>query len=204
VSFAFGPVDFGVLMQFETETVFVDASGQPFDERLQKAIRVLLPRFRRTFSQIRDEAVVADVVEAACNRLMRRERQKGHIAELHGYLWTAMRHEAISHGRRSESRLQCTIERSAAADSSLTDAKAVHCGAEQIEASVLFEQALRLMTPEERQIAIRKIAGFSGDEIAAYLNKSPGAIHVAYSRMRSRIRKLIVGLPEDRADWPEC
>ena len=55
----------------------LDANGKPLDERLDKALNDLVPRFRRRFPAIQDEVEITEVFEEAAHRIEKRERQSG-------------------------------------------------------------------------------------------------------------------------------
>jgi RNA polymerase sigma-70 factor (ECF subfamily) len=54
---------------------------------------------------------------------------------------------------------------------------------------------LRQLTPEQREIVELRLAGLSGPEIAAALNRSQGAIRTAQFRAYARLRDLLADHP---------
>ncbi len=65
--------------------LFLDSNGQPIDSRIERVLAGLIPKLRRRFPTLQDEAVLADVVEEAGRRIATREERSGPIAHLHGY-----------------------------------------------------------------------------------------------------------------------
>ena len=178
-------------MLSDSKLVLADANGRPFEERLQKVLLGLLPRLRRSFPNLRDEAVIANILEQAGQKISEREDRDGTVAELHGYAWTALRNATISMQRRSEYIVQNAAIACASGRTMLTQLPALTSGPEAIEDAVLLSQALSHLSIQERQIAIWKKAGFSVEEIASYLKVSPGSVNQAYFRMCHRLRKLL-------------
>lgn len=178
-------------MGFGTNIVLADANGHPLDARVQKVLRDLLPRLRRTFPFLRDEAVIANILEGAGQRIAEREKHSGTIAELHGYTWAAVKNAVVSMQRGSDHRVQNASIGSTEAEWLLARLPATSSHPESIEESVFLSQALDRLTDQEKSIAIWKQAGFSVDEIAAHLNISPGAVNQTYFRMKHRLRKML-------------
>ena len=56
-------------MEFGSNIVLADANGQPLSERFQKVLLDLLPRLRRAFPNLRDEAVITNILEQAGQRI---------------------------------------------------------------------------------------------------------------------------------------
>jgi RNA polymerase sigma factor (sigma-70 family) len=180
-----------IRMEFGSNIVLADANGQPLSERFQKVLRDLLPRLRRAFPNLRDEAVITNILEQAGQRISEREERYGTLAELHGYTWTTVKNAVISMQRGSDHMVQKASIRSAEADWMLAQLPAGSSDAASIEEAVLLSQALERLTAQEKQIAIWKKAGFSVEEIASHLNVSPGSVHQMYFRMRHRLRKML-------------
>jgi RNA polymerase sigma-70 factor (ECF subfamily) len=57
-------------------------------------------------------------------------------------------------------------------------------------------QLLRQLTAEQREIVELRLAGLTGSEIAAALNRSPGAIRAAQFRAYARLRELLADQPD--------
>jgi RNA polymerase sigma factor (sigma-70 family) len=180
-------------MDFERNILLADVDGQPLGEHIQRILRELLPRLRRTFPYLRDEAQIANILEGAGQRIAAREKQIGPIPELHRYTWVVLKNAMLSLQRRSEHKVQRGSVSDSHADWLLARLPTSHASAGAIEGSVLLSQALGLLSHYEKMIAIHKQAGFSDREIAEHLNTSPGAVSQTYFRMRHRLRIILDG-----------
>ncbi len=178
-------------MRFNTNLLLADVDGQPLSEHIHSVLRDLLPRFKRTFPQIRDDAQVSDILEGAGQRIAAREKQLGRVSELHRYAWVALKNAAVSVQRRSEGKIQSSSMSYSDAEWLLGRLSSTFGSPGAIEQCVLLKQALDLLTPEERLIAIRRQAGFSDREIAEHVNTSAAAIGQKYFRMLHRVRKIL-------------
>jgi len=88
----------------------LDENGHPLSARVQEALHALRPRFRLAFPLLRDEAVIASLMEQAGWRVIEAERRLGTIDKLHGYAWVTLRSVALSHLRGSQGQLaQATL-----------------------------------------------------------------------------------------------
>lgn len=180
-------------MKSGTNIPLADANGQPLGQRIQKVLCDLIPRLRRSFPSLRDDAVVTNILEEAGQRISTREERIGSVDELHKYTWTAVKNAAISKLRRSEHRVQLSSVGSLEAEKVLAQIQSSESDAESIEQSVMLSQAFSRLSLRERQIAIWKLAGFTFSEIARYLNVSPGSVEQMDFRARHRLRKFLSG-----------
>lgn len=181
----------GAKMEFNSNILLADIDGQPLGEHIQAVLIALLPRFRRTFPYLRDEAQIANILEGAGQRIAAREKQLGPIPELHRYAWVVLRNAILSLQRRSEYKVQTASISNGDADWLLARLPASHGTPGAIEDSVLLSQALDLLSHDEKMIAIHKQAGFSDREIARQMNTSAGAVSQTYFRMRHRVRRFL-------------
>lgn len=69
-------------MKFDDKNQLVDRRGRPFCERIQKALQAAVLRFRRQFPDIRDEAVLAGILEKTGERIVDREKRLGQVGRL--------------------------------------------------------------------------------------------------------------------------
>jgi RNA polymerase sigma factor (sigma-70 family) len=168
---------------------FVDETGQPLPAHIQSALRSLLPRFRREFPTLQDEAIITDIVEAAGRKIAEAERRLGPLEDgLHGYAWVTLRSVALSRFRRVRDGLnKATLEVSdnlgSASDSPGTP--------EAIEREILLREIFAMLTPDERRVALMKKAGYSSQEIADRRGSSAAAVDMMYSRVRAKIRAAL-------------
>jgi DNA-directed RNA polymerase specialized sigma24 family protein len=59
------------------------------------------------------------------------------------------------------------------------------------EQDTLLRKAMADLSPDERAVLMRKIAGFSIDEISDYYRKSPEAVEAQIERVRQILRRLM-------------
>jgi hypothetical protein len=142
----------------------LDERGQPLDERVERVLIALVPRFQRTYPVFRDDASLVDALEEAGRRIVKREAEVGPIEHLHGYAWVTLRSIGTSRLRRGSGRL------------------AQH---------TLLREVFEHLTPDERMICIWKKAGFSSHEIAARRGTTPGAIDAVFARTKQKVRRLL-------------
>ncbi len=178
---------------------FLDENGHPLSERIQAALRRLLPRFQLAFPLLRDETIVATLMELAGRRVMEAEHRHGRpIDKLHGYAWVTLRSVALSHMRGSEGQLAQATLGPAESSNVLATAAALSGTPAEIERRILLSEILATLTVEEQRLLLMKKAGFSSREIGDRLGKSVTAVDMMYSRVRTQIRAAM-GLPEPSA-----
>jgi len=180
----------------------VDSSGAPLRAELQDVLWRLAPRLMRAFPQLRDEAVIANVLEAVGRRIARREQEAGPLHQLHGYAWVALRRAGLELVQRLPMLVdQATLgaEASAAVLASLPGSLG---SPEQIERELMYEEALQSLTDLERRICGFKRLGFTSEEIGARETLSVAQVDTYYYRAKGKIRKILtepVARPDARA-----
>ena len=87
-------------MAVAARLMLVDARGRPFAPRIEQSLLGLYGRLRRRFPQLREEVVLAEVLEEAGRRIVRHEEQRGELSNLHGFTWVVVRSVAVSRSRR--------------------------------------------------------------------------------------------------------
>ena len=169
----------------------LDRNGKPLDERLQKALTDLLPRFRRRFPNIQDEVEITEVFEEAAHRIEKRERASGPIEKLRGYAWKALESIGISAHRRTgmQVRLKCVASRNG--DDFVSLLRAWDGSVEQIERDILLGEFEAHLTGEEARIFHLKSLGFSSEEIANLRGSSVNSVDKVMSRIRQKFRALM-------------
>jgi DNA-directed RNA polymerase specialized sigma24 family protein len=170
---------------------FVDERGRPFEDHIQDVLRSLLPRLRRSFPTLQDEAVITNVMEEAGQRIADAESRLGAIHELHGYAWVTVRSVAVSTLRRA-ALAQATLE-FGDGERILASAPSQIGSQAEIEREILMREILSTLSREERQMLFWKKMGFSTQEIARRRNMKIGATDMAFTRLRKRIREAIEG-----------
>lgn len=169
----------------------VGHNGQPLHPRIQQALRRIQPRLQQRFHSLDDEALVADVLEEAGQRITDVEESSGLVRNLSAYAWTTVLNVARSRLRRSSMRLvHATLasEEVAGAWSSLRSRSST---AEQIETHVLIEQLLAQLTADERLICTWKQLGFSSREIAAQKGTSVASVDTLFHRIKRKVRAVL-------------
>ena len=169
----------------------LDADGKPLDERLLKALGVLLPRFRRRFPAIQDEVEITEVFEEAVRRIQKRERQAGPIEKLRGYAWKALECIGVSFHRRSTMQVHVKRVESRTGPEIVSKLRALDGSAEQIERDILLREIEATLTPEEARIFHLKSLGFSSEEIAKVRGSSVNSVDKVMSRLKHKFRALI-------------
>jgi len=169
----------------------LDRFGKPLPDRIQQVLAELVPRFRRKFSMIRDEVVLAEILEQAGEQILRHESQHGVVRRLHGFAWVVVRNVAISRLRRGPHLLERSMADSVEGAAALAHLPAMDGSPDQIERAIYLREVLDQISNRERKIAIWKRAGFSSRWIAEILQMSPSSVDTAYSRLRQKLQKLM-------------
>jgi RNA polymerase sigma factor (sigma-70 family) len=178
---------------------YVDEAGEPLDQHVQEVLRALLPRFRRDFPTIRDETIIADIMESAGRRVAAAERRLGRRlekSELAPYAFVTIRSVAVSRVR---------LNSFAQANAELTESTGILSAVpatigspEAMEREILLREILAMLAPEERRIVILKSAGFSSEEIGERVGASASSVDMQYSRLRARIRAELMASDRSR------
>lgn len=178
-------------MDSTARTFFVDQAGQPLSDRLQQVLHALRPRLRRQFPDLRDDVVIAEVLEEAGRRIVERERCGGPIERLRGYAWVATRHAASSRLRRGSMRLQQQTIDGPQSVAAIAELPAERASAGDVEREILFAQVLALLSEDERRMCIWKKAGFTSRQIARYRGQSTEAVDTMFFRVKQKVRKAL-------------
>lgn len=178
-------------MKHSRHLMLLDRDGKRLDIRIARVLTRLLPRLRRHFPQLRDEATLTEILERAGHRIALRERRAGRIENLHGYAWVTIRSVATSEMRRSSGRLMRKTLESEASHARLASAPASFGTAEEVERNILLREVLGKLSQEERLVCVWKKAGFSSQEIAKYLGRSVTAVDTLFSRAKQKLRRAL-------------
>ena len=165
----------------------IDRHGNQLDPRIEEALAGLVPRFKRTFPWLRDDALLADIFEEAGRKIDARDRHR-RIENLHGYAWTAVRNVAASMARSGPGRLEQRTLTAEEGKLALSVVAASRGSAEQIERAIVCRELLAHATPEERDLLELRKMGFSSREIARLRHTSIRAVDTRLSRIRLRLR----------------
>ncbi|MPZ21628.1 MAG: hypothetical protein GEV06_27620 [Luteitalea sp.] len=169
----------------------VDASGQPFDPRIEEALRRLLPRLRRQFPALRDDVALTQVLEEAGRRVAKREEESGSIDKLDRYAWLTVVSVATSYVRRASSRLEQKTLRGEASHAALSKMHARTGTADEIERRITLREVVARLPLDERFVFGRKVAGFSSQEIARERGSSVVAVDTFFFRSKRKIRSML-------------
>jgi DNA-directed RNA polymerase specialized sigma24 family protein len=173
--------------------IFVDRSGQPFHDRLQRILRLLEPRLRRHQPLIRDEVILTEILEEAGCLLVERELQVGPIEKLRGYAWVTVRNVKTSRLRRGSMRLQQATLDSVESTAFLVQLPAKRGTPDAIERHLLMDEIAESLSAEERHVYTWKKAGFSSQEIARYRGTSVAAVDTMFHRVKRKAQAMVMG-----------
>ncbi len=169
----------------------VDASGQPFDDRLHDALITVAPRLQREFLALADASVLSEVLEETGNRLAAREGRKGAVRELKTYAYVVARRIANLRTRLD----QWELRTSSLNGETVTNGQAVSANGwgtlEDIEDTILAKElAARLPEALRREYALRYM-GLSTDEIAVREGTSTVNVESRWRQVKRKLRRLI-------------
>jgi len=170
----------------------VDERGSPFSDHIQQALYDLAPRLRRDFPTLNDDVVVCEILEEVGRKVVEQETKRGaRIERLNAYVWVAVRRSAMSRLRRSSMRLASATLGSEQSEVVLAATQGRFASAEQIEREILFEEALRHLSDDERDLITLKTLGFSSQEIAATTSGvKSGLVDKKFQRAILKIRRI--------------
>jgi RNA polymerase sigma factor (sigma-70 family) len=171
----------------------LNVRGNPLSERIESALRSLIPRFRRQYPNLQDELVVTSILEKAGQRIEQREQQSGPIEKLHAYAWVTVKNITVSWMRRSSNRSDLQRIDSETASAILERVPAEAGSPEQIEQAVLLRQAMAHLSEDEWRVCNLKMMGYSGEEIARERGSSTAAVNMVFSRATKKLRAFLTG-----------
>lgn len=178
----------------------VGEHGGSLDPRIEAVLMQMRGKLQRRFPCCRDDITIVDVLEEAARRLVRRERRRGAIENLHGYAWVTLRSVMASKLRRADARLAGRLVSAHEAAHLLAARSATWDTAADLERGILLRQVLAALSPAERRVCSLKAAGYSAGEIARAVGRSRGSVDTLYSRAKAKARRLIARAP----DPPVC
>ena len=170
---------------------FLDDTGRPFAEHIQRVLRDLGPRLQRRFPALKDPAVITDVLEEAGRRLSEHESRSGPIEKLHGYAWVTVRSVAMSRLRGSAMRVVRATVESYEGQSALSRVPSDTGNAEQIERGILLDEILARLPSDERMVCVWKKAGFTSKEIGERLGLSVSGVDTLFHRIKAKVQKML-------------
>jgi DNA-directed RNA polymerase specialized sigma24 family protein len=171
----------------------LDERGHPLSERIEGALRSLVPKFRRRYPDFQDELQLTTILEKAGQRIAIREEQSGPIEKLHAYAWVTLKNIATSCMRLGSNRLEHQSVGSEASAAILAKVPAEFGSPQQIEREILLRQAMSHLTQDEWLVCSLKMLGYSGEEIASRRGSSTAAVNMVFSRATKKLRALLNG-----------
>jgi DNA-directed RNA polymerase specialized sigma24 family protein len=173
---------------------FLDEDGNPVDERIAETLRRLESKFRRQFPNIQDD-VAATLVGEAASKVARHVRLFGPLEKPFGFAWKVLKNLGVSalRGRSIELHLQRAVGKDG--DDLVATLRAFDHSAGQIEDHLFMREAEQHLTQVQRRVWVLKCLGHTSEEAASLLGCSAGAVDVAFSRAKKKIREL-AGIPE--------
>ncbi len=175
----------------QTREMFVDQRGQPFDDRLQAALRSAAPLVRREFPSIRDDVIFAEILEEAARLITDFEARNGRVRKLPAYALVTARNVANARLRRPAVRLQLATFEHNGEPATLSKLVAPASTAQAVERDIEVDQILGMMSTREHAISVRKLLGFTTVEIGARFNMSPSAVDTMFCRAKQRVADRI-------------
>jgi DNA-directed RNA polymerase specialized sigma24 family protein len=178
-------------MESSGSWIFLDRDGQPLSERLQQALRNVLPQLRNQFRSLNnDELLVAEILEEAGSRVEDHERTHGQVENLDAYAWRTVQNVAKSRLRRWSLRLFRAMLSSSDSEAVLETLPAQFGSAEQIECDIEYREIqMQLTVPEQHLLAYKKL-GLSSREIAREEGLSIVSVNTQFYRIKRKIRAL--------------
>ena len=174
-------------MQYVGTLTLVDENGQPFPERIEGALRNVMPRLLRCFPDLRDEVVVAEILEEAGRRIIRREIEVSPIEHLHGYAWVTARSIAVTKMRRSGMRIARATLDGEDSSAALNVLHSDFGSPERIESGIHYRETLQGLSTADRLLLIQKRFGFSSREIARDVGTTVAQVNTAFFRLKQKL-----------------
>jgi hypothetical protein len=185
--------------------LLLDEFGQPLSTRLQSVLLPLAARLQRHFPALHDDCTLTEVLEESGRRIAAREERRGPLDNVHAYAWVVVRRMAAPRLRHDHWAIASATLTSTESDIALRSMRAGFATSEQIYNDILCKELLAHLTPIEQQIAKRKSAGHSDDEIARGCGTSCRTIFNTWRRLKRKMlsrAKRVSSRPQS-LDWPQ-
>jgi DNA-directed RNA polymerase specialized sigma24 family protein len=180
-------------MEGQRPLLLVDARGVPFDDHMHEVLQTLVPRLLRQFPQLDDVVLLVEVLEEAGERVLRRQQERGPLANVYGYAWVTVRNVALTRLHAGQSQV---VRHTLPPDESaqrLATLPARDATPEAIERGILLQEAFAQLSPHDRLLFAWKQAGCSSEWIAIRQGRSVAAVNTAFTRAKQRLRQLLAG-----------
>ncbi len=179
----------------------VDEHGTPLPAAVQEALSALVPRLARDVPQLRDDAVIAELLEKVGQTLVRRTAETP-IKNLRGYAWVVLRRAAVLYVERFAGRVDRATLAGDEGAAVLATLETQIGTAEVIEREILYDQALGVLSDVERRICAYKRFGYTSEEIGEREGMSVDAVNSSYYRCKQRIGEVLGGAGHGRTEVP--
>jgi RNA polymerase sigma factor (sigma-70 family) len=173
-------------MESVGKDTLLDADGRPLDPRIQAVLRELVPRFRRRFLTLRDEVLITEIFEEAGRRITEHKATFDSADNPGAYAFRILRTAALERLRHSSMRLERATFASDAGQAVIESQPSRYGTSEQVEASILLDEHLALLTDQDRELCIWKKLGHTSREIARKLGTSPGYVDNMFYRIKRK------------------
>lgn len=127
------------------------------------------------------------MLEQAGRLIVAYETKYGEVQRLRGFAYKTSRNVALAQLRRPAVKHQLATFHHVA-DGAVLDSLPSRDGhPERIERKLQLEEILSLMSPRARRITLRKLMGFSSEEIGTELGMSASAVDAMFCRAKLRV-----------------
>lgn len=168
------------------EKILIGLDGQPLDPLVQEAVRRKLPRLRRLFPRLRDEAVFDNIADLAAQKLA--AYRIGHqVRDPDALAWTILRRAASTVLRTKGTNLEPELLPLPPDDRISVSAPGART---QAESWRLLSELLMSLTPRERAIHLARAHGYHSSEIAKVHDISEANVDTIFSRAKKKLAKL--------------
>lgn len=179
-------------MQGPVKYILVDARGHPFAERLSRVLLRFAPKLRHDFPTLsRDDVDVAQMLEAAGERILAREIEAGEVDNLDGFTWATLRNLARSRLRLLCHRFRLESLNGPRGRSMLEILQAPSGTPKQIESRIFMREVAAWFTPDEAAVQNLLERGFKFKEIAAQRGCTVEAARAAHRRAVAKAKLIL-------------
>lgn len=147
------------------------------------------PLYRYAYRQVPDVDIARDLVAEVFRRFLQAlQRRAGPDRNLKAWLYRAVHNAVVDHYRAQQIRQQLPLDEQIVADGD--DPAMV---AEKNLTAETVRYALSHLTPDQQQvIALKFLAGFSNQEVAAVMDKPVGAVKSLQHRALAALRRQLI------------
>lgn len=167
----------------------VDARGREFTGQLLDALLRFAPKLRRDFPALSgDDVDLAEMLEAAGERILARLSEFAGVEDIDSYTWTTIRNLARSRMRLLRNRIRRESIDAPSGRSMLDILQAPRGTQGQIESGIFMRELAAWFTPDEQAVENMHAQGWTLREIAAMRGCSVEAVEAAHRRARAKAK----------------